>query len=54
MGVHVPLDYLLVTWDDGRVRLETPAPVTLEKRLALSVLLQTADGQASLREETPC
>lgn len=47
-------DYMLATWHDGRVVLETPAPVTLEKRLALSVLFNTAAKQAALDEYAPC
>lgn len=45
MGVHVPLDYVLVTWHDGRVQMETTAPVTDAKRLSLSLLFATAARQ---------
>lgn len=45
-------DYVFVGWADGRVVLETPAPVTLEKKLAMSALLVTASAQAERTEES--
>lgn len=49
-------DYVYASWHDGRVLLETPAPVTLKKRLALSVLLDTATKQVAVgeNEEAMC